>query len=114
MAHFAATPVVLAAPLDKSSWLAERLERFGESPAALLLSTQQFDGALERFKLPKETPWFGQKVAWFNRQELRGIRLGVVEQSRPSHDGLWDTNRPSSSLRVPSAVACRDRTQYTE
>jgi len=114
MAHFAATPVVLAAPLDKSSWLAERLERFGESPAALLLSTQQFDGALERFKLPKETPWFGQKVAWFNRQELRGIRLGVVEQSRPSHDGLWDTNRPSSSLRVPSAVARRDRTQYTE
>jgi hypothetical protein len=78
MAHFAGAPVVLAAPLDKSSWLAERLERLGESPAALLLSTQRFHSAVAQFKLSPETIWFGQKVAWFNREQLRGIRLGVV------------------------------------
>jgi Glyoxalase-like domain len=80
LAHFLATPVVLAAPLDKSSWLAERLELLGESPAALLLNTQRFDSAVAQFKLSTETIWFGQKVAWFNREQLRGVRLGVVGQ----------------------------------
>jgi Glyoxalase-like domain len=80
LAHFLATPVVLAAPLDQSSWLAERLERLGESPAALLLNTQRFDSAVAEFKLSNETIWFGQKVAWFNREQLRGVRLGVIRQ----------------------------------
>jgi len=78
MAQFAATPVVLAAPLDKNSWLAERLERFDESPVAFLLSTEHFDAAVERFKLSQETTWFGRKIAWFNREQLRGVRLGVI------------------------------------
>ena len=77
--HFAGTPVVLATPLDKSSWLAQRLERFGESPVAFLLSSRHFDSAVEQFKLAKEKPWFGRKLAWFNGEQLRGVRLGVVE-----------------------------------
>ena len=78
MAHFAGTPVVLASPLDKSLWLAERLEQFGESPVAFLLSTPAIESAVRQFKLSQETTWFGQKVAWFNREKLRGVRLGVV------------------------------------
>ena len=78
MAQFVATPVVLAAPLDKNSWLAERLEQFDESPVAFLLSTEHFDAAVGRFKLSQETTWFGRKIAWFNREQLRGVRLGVI------------------------------------
>jgi len=51
MAQFSGTPVALAAPLDRSSWLAERLEQFGESPIALMLGTQHFDSAVGRFNL---------------------------------------------------------------
>ena len=80
MAHFPGTPVVLAAPLDKSSWLAERLKRFGESPVALMLGTQDFDSAVGRFKLSQQTAWFGRRVAWFNGKRLRGAKLGVVGQ----------------------------------
>ncbi len=80
MAHFAGTPVVLATPLDKSSWLAERLERFGDSPVALMLDTQNFDSAVGRFKLSQETAWFGQKIAWFPSERLWGVKLGVVGQ----------------------------------
>jgi hypothetical protein len=80
MAHFSGTPVVLAAPLDNGSWLAERLEQFGESPVALMLGTQDFDSAVDRFKLSQQTVWFGQRVAWFNSERLGGVRLGVVGQ----------------------------------
>jgi hypothetical protein len=80
MAHFPGTPVLLVAPLDHRSWLAERLERFGESPVALMLGTQDFDSAVGRFRLFQETAWFGQKVAWFNSEGLQGVRLGVVSQ----------------------------------
>ncbi len=80
LAHFSGTPVVLAAPLDKSSWLAERLELFGESPIALMLGTQDFDSAMGQFKLSQETAWFGQKVAWFPPEKLRGVKLAAVGQ----------------------------------
>jgi hypothetical protein len=80
MAHFSETPVVLAAPLDKNSWLAKRLGRFGESPVALILATKDFESAVGRFRLFQQTAWFGQKVAWFNSEGLQGVRLGVVSQ----------------------------------
>ena len=78
MAHFPGTPVLLAAPLDNRSWLAERLERFGESPVALMLGTQDFDSAVRRFKLSQQTVWFRHRVAWFNSERLRGVKLGLV------------------------------------
>jgi len=77
-AHFSGTPVVLAAPLGNRSWLAERLERFGDSPVVLMLGTQDFDSTVGRFKLSLQTVWFGQKVAWFNSERLRRARLAVV------------------------------------
>jgi hypothetical protein len=80
MAYFAGTPVLLAAPLDRSSWLAERLEQVGESPVAFLLSTSPSDSVVRQFKLSQETAWFKQKVAWFNPKQLRGVRLGVIGQ----------------------------------
>jgi hypothetical protein len=80
MAYFAGTPVLLAAPLNTSSWLAERLEQVGESPVAFVLSTSSFDSVVRRFKLSQETTWFKQRVAWFNSKQLRGVRLGAIGQ----------------------------------
>jgi hypothetical protein len=37
LASFPGTPVVLAAPLNAQSWIAKRIERFGESPCAFVL-----------------------------------------------------------------------------
>lgn len=49
LASFTGTPVVLATPLN-NSWLAERLQRFGESPCAFILG---------RPKPAKEITWLG-------------------------------------------------------
>jgi hypothetical protein len=56
LAAFQGTPVVLAAPLG-NSWLAERLERFGEAPCAFVLGR------------PKPAA----KITWLNP----GWRLGI-------------------------------------
>src|SRR5262249_4282584 len=37
LASFAGTPVVLAAPPGAQSWLAKRIEEFGEAPCAFVL-----------------------------------------------------------------------------
>jgi hypothetical protein len=78
VSHFAGTPVMLAAPIEENSWLRERLQRFGECPAAFLLGTDDFARAKERFALTHEATWFGRKVAWFDQRRLRGTRVGVI------------------------------------
>jgi hypothetical protein len=79
LAYFPGTPVVLAAPLSKNSWLAERLERFGESPVAYLLGATDLGVAAQRFSLAPASPWFSRKTAWFDAKKLNGLRLGVVQ-----------------------------------
>lgn len=79
LAYFPGTPVVLAAPLDQKSWLAERLRNFGESPVAYMLGTGDLVGASRRFGLSPGSEWFERKVAWFEGKKLGGIRLGVIE-----------------------------------
>ncbi|MBZ5721712.1 MAG: VOC family protein [Acidobacteriia bacterium] len=79
MAYFAGTPVLLAAPLDKSSWLTGQLEKSGQGPIGLLIGTKDFASSTKRFKLSGDASWFGRKVAWFDAEKLHGARLGVVE-----------------------------------
>jgi catechol 2,3-dioxygenase-like lactoylglutathione lyase family enzyme len=79
MAYFSGTPVLLAAPLDKSSWMTAQIDKFGQGPVALLLGTRDFAGSSKRFKLSGDTSWFGRKIAWFDAGKLHGARLGVVE-----------------------------------
>lgn len=65
-------PVVLAQPLNAGSWLAERIERFGEGPCAFVLGAvnpRHFPGA-------SKTRWFGAGISWFDEEKL-GWRLGV-------------------------------------
>jgi hypothetical protein len=80
LAHFAATPVVLASPLEKSSWLNQRLQTFGEGPAAFLLATSDPASVRIRFALNAARPWFGRPVAWFDDNRILGVRLAVIEK----------------------------------
>jgi hypothetical protein len=59
LASFAGTPVMLAAPRDASSWLTERVEKFGEGPCAFVLGSKDASG----------------KISWFDVEKL-GWHLG--------------------------------------
>jgi Glyoxalase-like domain len=59
-------PIVLAQPLDSDSWLADRLERFGEVPCAVVLEPNGSRG--ERF--PLDIHWLDPRVL--------GWRLGLL------------------------------------
>jgi hypothetical protein len=68
LAWMEGTPVILAAPLNAQSWLAARVEQFGDGPCALILKAA---------KSPSSgTGWFGRPVSWFDNTKL-GWRLGV-------------------------------------
>ena len=70
LAWFPGTPVILAAPAGKPSWLAARLEKFGEAPCAFLLHDPGHPRA-------GETIWFDRMVTWFDAGKLEGMQLGV-------------------------------------
>lgn len=78
LAHFAGTPVVLAAPLAEQGELPARLARFGPSPWANLLGTPDFEAACAQFMLTPAGRWFNRPVAWFDSDRLHGIRLGII------------------------------------
>lgn len=78
LAHFAGTPVTLAASLGKDDWLAGRLARFGPSPCAYLLGANNFETAQREFGLISPADWFGRPVAWFDPDRLNGVKLGVI------------------------------------
>jgi len=80
VAHFEGTPVMLAAPFDSSSWLADRLAKFGESPVAYLLSTPAFELSAKRYSLGSDTTWFGKRMGWIEAKDSKGAKLGVVAQ----------------------------------
>jgi catechol 2,3-dioxygenase-like lactoylglutathione lyase family enzyme len=68
LAWFAGTPVVLAAPAGSKTWLAERIQRFGETPCAFILGGGK--------AVKPGTTWFGKPVSWLAPEAL-GWRLGV-------------------------------------
>jgi catechol 2,3-dioxygenase-like lactoylglutathione lyase family enzyme len=65
------TPVVLAAPLNAQSWLAERLNEFGEGPCAFILRSRNASG----HPTASKSKWFGTEISWFDAAKL-GWRLG--------------------------------------
>jgi Glyoxalase-like domain len=80
-AHLAAlggTPVVLAQPLTADSWLAARIEQFGEGPCALVLGARR----PRRYHAASQTRWFGlEAISWFDPARL-GWRLGFERVER--------------------------------
>jgi hypothetical protein len=77
LAYFPGEPVILAAA-NGGGWLAEHIAKYGESPVAYLLATQDFAAATKKYKLSGNKTWFEQKVAWFDAGKLKGVRLGVI------------------------------------
>jgi len=69
------SPVIFAAPLGSSSWVAQRIEKFGEGPCAFILSSKKAVKA--DWKL--QSRWFGRDVKWFDPEQL-GWWLGVESQ----------------------------------
>jgi len=64
LAQFPGTPVVLAAPLEKGSWLSDRLQQYGEAPCAFILGSQAGS-------------WL-DSISWFDADKL-GWHLGVEQ-----------------------------------
>lgn len=63
-------PVILAQPLGPDSWLASRLERFGEGPCAFILGNTR-----GKYPTASKSRWFGVDISWFDSEKL-GWRLG--------------------------------------
>jgi Glyoxalase-like domain len=70
LALMGTVPVVLAQPLTSDSWLARRLDRFGEAPCAFVLGATQ----PSRYRAASKTRWFGVDISWFDPEKL-GWRL---------------------------------------
>ena len=71
LALMGTVPVVLAQPLTPESWLAARLDRFGEAPCAFVLGASQPG----RYQAAYKARWFGVDVSWFDSEKL-GWHLG--------------------------------------
>jgi len=71
LASFAGTPVVLAEPLNRKSWMAQRIESFGEGPCAFVLGGHH-GGA---YPAASRSRWFGAAISWFDPSKL-GWHLG--------------------------------------
>jgi hypothetical protein len=69
LAWFPGTPVVLAAPLGKESWLQARLQQFGEAPCAFILGVKTIASNMAPSR------WFSERIFWANSNEL-GWHLG--------------------------------------
>jgi hypothetical protein len=69
LAYFEGTPIVLAQGLGPESWLARRVQSYGEAPCAFILSGS--GGPMDA----RTTSWFGHSVIWANENRL-GWRLG--------------------------------------
>lgn len=75
LALLGGTPVVLAQPLSRDSWIAERLEQVGEAPCAFVLGARRPG----RYHAPSQTRWFGVGISWFDSEKL-GWHLGFEDE----------------------------------
>jgi len=79
LAQFAGTPVVMAAPLNATSWVAQRIEHFGEGPCAFVLGRAQGSVKKSRaYQTVAKSRWFGAGISWFDTAKL-GWHLGFEE-----------------------------------
>ena len=68
------SPVIFAMPIGSASWVAQRIDKFGEGPCAFILSSKKTIKSGSKL----ESRWFGRDIQWFDRDQL-GWRLGVEQ-----------------------------------
>jgi hypothetical protein len=78
LAYFPGTPLILATPLDSNSWLAQRLEKYGDGPVAALVGATDWKAVAKQLPLTGQTTWFGRQVAWVDPAKLNQLRIGVI------------------------------------
>jgi hypothetical protein len=69
------SPVALAYPTGSSA-LRKRLDAFGPSPVAFILSTADFDVAASTFDLSR-SDWFGREIGWIESPLLGPGWIGI-------------------------------------
>jgi hypothetical protein len=79
LAWFRDTPVVLAEPSNAQSWVARRIQQFGDGPCAFVLGKKE-DGASRRaaYQTAAKSHWFGVPISWFDSARL-GWHLGFED-----------------------------------
>lgn len=82
VARFPESPIILASPVN-DGWVTDRLETFGERPAAYLFGSDDVDASSDRFDLSSPTSLFDYDVQWIENDKLDAIntRLGVVSDA---------------------------------
>lgn len=75
---FMGTPVALAAPASRHSWLAARLAKFGDSPAVFLLRSRDLPQSESRLRTLRRGSWVNHPALWFEPDALGGIHLGII------------------------------------
>jgi len=65
LAVFPGTPLVLAAPADKTSWLSARLDQIGEAPCAFVLRRRSGN-----YAAASESNWASAAISWFDGEKL--------------------------------------------
>lgn len=73
LASFGTAPVILAQPLTADTWMAQRIDLFGEGPCAIVLNHAN----KPRYRTTAKSDWFGAEVDWFDPQAL-GWHLGFT------------------------------------
>ncbi|HVN54684.1 MAG TPA: VOC family protein [Anaerolineaceae bacterium] len=85
LASFAGQPVILAEPIDLDGWLAQRLDRLGETPCAFVLACRKLTEVSPNLGLSNPTVWFGTLLAWL---PLSGdLRVAVQQMSAHAERG---------------------------
>jgi len=79
LAIFEGPPVVLATPLASESWLGQHIDKYGDSPVALLIETRSIGRSKGHLKTVGETEWFGRRLTWLDPESLGGAHVGVIE-----------------------------------
>lgn len=71
------SPVALATPASRDSWLTERLSEVGPGPCSYLLETDDLEQSSDRLKPVSD--WPTGRAAWFD-EDVLDRRLGAVER----------------------------------
>jgi catechol 2,3-dioxygenase-like lactoylglutathione lyase family enzyme len=77
LALLGGAPVVLAQPSTADSWIAARIERFGEGPCAFVLRGRRHP--LSRISHITVSRWFGREITWVDPEKLGWRFLGIEE-----------------------------------
>jgi catechol 2,3-dioxygenase-like lactoylglutathione lyase family enzyme len=62
LAYFPGTPIVLAMPVNKDSWLSSRLDKIGEGPCAFILRARN----AKSYRVSSQAAWFGTSISWLD------------------------------------------------